>query len=218
MGTTVNIPITKAGKGVVVPFDLDEVMEWPAETVRELLFQGLKNVVNRGQSKESSAKDMEGAELQAHTERVLEIVNKQIELCKEGKIRISGGKAKKASSSAVRTEAMRNARALVKDALKRAGEKVSHYPPKEITKAAELLLEGEDGPELMKQAEEAVNARQKKAAEAKIDLSAIHVDPELVKKAEAKKKKPKAGEEAQAGIAAAVAASKKGGFQAATKH
>ncbi len=218
MGTILNIPVPKAGKGVTVPIDVDELMELPADTLREILFQGAKNVLNRGQSKLASAKDMEGTQAQAHKEAVLKVVGEQWELCKEGKIRVTGGKAKR-SNTAVRTEAMRIAKLMVKDALKRIGEKVSHYPAKEITKAAELYLDGEDGPAIMEQAEAAVKARQKKEEVAKIDLSHIAKDPELVKKAEAKKAKgKKEGEAAQSGIAAAVAATKKGQGFAATKH
>ena len=86
---------------------------------------------------------------------------------------------------------MRIARLLVKDALKRAGEKVSHYAAKEITTAAAEVLNGEQGAEIMKQAEQAIKEREAKEKALKIDLTALKPDKELVKKAEDKKAKAK---------------------------
>jgi len=85
----------------------------------------LKQVLNRGQSKLSSTKDMEGAELESSNAALMAKVEKPSMHCARATIRVTGGKAKtKGLDKAVKTEAMRIARALVKDALKREGEKV----------------------------------------------------------------------------------------------
>ncbi len=210
MGTILNIPVPKAGAGVTVPIDIDDAMDLPPETLREIMFQGLKNVLNRGQSKEASAKNMEGEAAAEQKEKVLAVVSKQWDLCVEGKVRVSGGRAStKGTDKAYHAEAMRYSIAIIKDAIKRNGEKVSHYLPKDIKQAAEMHLQGEDGPAIMALAKEAVDKRNAQKAEAKkIDLSGLKPDEALVKKAEGKKKKK--GEEGVAGIAAAVAATKKG--------
>lgn len=194
--TTLAIPIPKAG--ALFEVDLDFVMEsLPNDVLKEVLFQGLKQVLNRGQTKHASvAKDADTPKKKEAVEAIMEVVAKTWEACREGTIRITGGKAKtKGVDREIKVEAMRLARLTIKDALKAAGKKVSHYAARDITALAEEFLGTEDGAELLAQAKENVEARKKKEAGLKIDLSAIQPDAEMVQKAEAAaaaKKKPKA--------------------------
>ena len=116
-----------------------------------------------------------------------------------------GAKAGKVSG-AVRTEAMRLAKNIVKDELKRAGLKISHYPASEITEAAKGLLEQDDS--LIEMAKANLEARTKVAAGEGDKLAnitkAMKVSDILVAKANEKKAKGKGKtlSKTQAGIVA----------------
>lgn len=176
MAEAYHIAVTKAKKTLEV--DIDKLSD---KVLREVITQGLKVLLNRGASKVTAANipDKEERESEA-----MKIAEAQLELVYTEKIRFTGGKAKK-TSGAVNTEAMRIARNMVKDGMKKIGLKISHVKASEITAAAKELLEA--SPEIIQQAE--ANLEERAKAPMKIDLkSLIHEDPELVKKAEAKKK------------------------------
>ena len=192
----IDIPISK-GKDLFFPVDLDEIMgeEFPADVYREIIFQGLKQVMNRGFSVQESAKKMSEAEQAKHNATLLKIAEENMEKYRKGEIRVSGGKAKtKGLARAIMTEATRLAKVIVKDGIKRAGKvKVSHVAAREITALAKQYLETEAGQELIEEATATVKGREK--AEIKvvgIDFAAIKADPELVKKSKGKNAKPKA--------------------------
>lgn len=192
---TLSIPIPKAGMTFEV--DTDAIMDLPNDVLKEILFQGAKQVLNRGQTKHASvSKDAESPKKQAAQEAIMEVVEKTWNACKEGTIRITGGKAKtKGLDREIKVEAMRLGRLIVKDALKAAGKKVSHYAAKDITALAEEFLGTEGGAETLAQARATVEARKAKESAPTIDLSKIKEDAGLVEKAEkaaAAKKKPKA--------------------------
>jgi hypothetical protein len=124
----------------------------------------------------------------------------------EGKIKITGKTVKKVSG-AIMTEAMRLGRNLVKDAMKAAKIKISHVKASEITAAAKALIESD--PSIVATAEANLNARV--ATPAKINIAdLIKVDPELVKKDEAKKAAEKAAKPLSAKQAGKVAPRAKG--------
>jgi len=92
------------------------------------------------------------------------------------------------------TEARRIARQIVKDQIKAAGEKVSHYTAKAITEAANGLIEAD--PTILETAKANLAAASKKVgdqakAKAALAKAGIKVDPKLVAKAEAAKKEKK---------------------------
>jgi len=195
--TTMQIPISK-GKDLFIPFDTAEIDQLPEESYREILFQGLKQVLNRGMSGEGlqSSKGLEGRDLERNQTALMDKAEENLEAVKRGEIRVTGGKAKAkaGSNKALTTEAMRLARLYIKDALKRDGKKVSLISGKEITAAAKALLEDEDnGPEIWTEAEVNLKERAEKEAKisAKINVKGIQEDPGLKAAAEAKKK-PKA--------------------------
>ena len=174
------VPVVKAKAMMEVDTDrLDE------QTYTEAVKLGLKQMLNRGQTK------ITAAEISDEEQRKAESWSKAEETLKDiyaGKVRISGGKAKKATGK-INTEAMRIARQLVKDAMKAQGIKVSLVKAKDISAAAAELLDAD--PEILKEAAANVKAREdkEKAIATKIDLSKIQLDPNRVKAAADKKTK-----------------------------
>lgn len=190
------IPISKGTK-LFMEIDTDEIAseEFPADVYTEILFQGLKQVLNRGQSKEASSKQMPEAKQAENNARLLTKAEETLEAMRKGEIRITGGKSKSKVTGAVKTEAMRLARLAVKDAIKSEGKvKISHVPAREITALAKELIESEDGAEYIALAEETIKAREENESKvkSKIDLGKIKADPKLVAESEAKKAKSKA--------------------------
>lgn len=177
--TVFTIGVTKS-KGTV---DIDTAA-LPDEVYREMCIQGLKVLVNRGMSKITKASTKDEAELKTLAQDQAE---KNVEAMKSGKIKFSAGvKAKKASGK-VMTEAMRLARGIVKDEIKRSGGKVSHYEASEITKAAKAYLEAD--PAILAQAEKNLAEREAIPTPTTINLAElIKASPKLVAAAEAKKK------------------------------
>lgn len=198
------IPISK-GKELFVEFDTDELVsdDFPAEVYKEIIFQGLKEILNRNMSKEQTSKKIEDeAKLAENQARLLTKAESNLEAMRKSEIRIAGGAKKAKISGVVKTEAMRLARALVKDAIKREGKvKVSHVAAKDITALAKELMDGEYGPDIIKQAEETIATRAKeeeKVVSGKaIDLGKVKADPKLVADANKKKAEAKAATEAK---------------------
>jgi len=173
------IPVTKSKGSVEI-----DTSTLPDDVYREVLIQGLKVLANRGMSKITKASTKDEAELKTLAQEQAE---KNVEAMKAGKIKFSAGvKAKKASGK-VMTEAMRLARGIVKDEIKRSGGKVSHYEASEITKAAKAYLEAD--PAILAQAEKNLAEREALPLPTTINLSElIKASPKLIAAAEAKKK------------------------------
>lgn len=169
------IPITK-GKSTV-EIDSDKL---PEDVYREALIQGLKVLANREQSKITKETYPDADELKA---AAMSKATEMVEKIMTSKIKFSGGAKVAKASGAVMTEAMRLARNLVKDEIKRQRLKISHFEASEITKAAKELLT--DDPSLIETAKANLEARQ--AVPVKINVSAIPVSEKKVKAAEAKK-------------------------------
>lgn len=178
---SINVPITKGKASLEV--DLTKLSD---EVYKEVVLQGLKVLLNRGASKVTAASipNEEARKAEAMT-----VAEKQLEMVYSGTIKFTGGKVKKATG-AIMTEARRLAKAMVKDALKAAGHKVSHYKASEITKAANALLDTDQGKEIVAQAE--ANLKDRAKAPIAIDVtSLIKEDPTLVAKDEAEKQERK---------------------------
>ena len=170
------IPVVK-GKSYleVIPDDL------PIHVYREALVQGLKVLLNRGQTKITKAAYPEAEALKA---AAMEAAEATLQNMYDGKIRIMGGAAKSDKvPREVMTEARRIARNLVKEELKRSGVKVSYVESSEITKAANALLAAD--PDIIEQAKDEVEKRA--AKKVKIDIASIPISQKKVKAAEAKK-------------------------------
>lgn len=190
------IPVTKGSSKEEkswVEVCLDDL---PGDVYKEALLQGLKTLLNRGMSKITDAKNDAGAREQA-----MEVAKANLQNLYEGKIKMTAGVRTKITG-AVKTEAMRLARILIKDALKAAGKKPSLIPSKAITEAAKQYLESdtEDSQKTWKDAEANIKAREAKKDGTLATLKGFVVDIEedatMVQKAEARKKPKKAAAKA----------------------
>jgi len=175
-GETLKIPVVKGKSYLEV-----DTAELPIHVYREALVQGLKVLLNRGQTQITKAAYPEAEDLKA---KAMETAEQTLENMYAGKIRIMGSSAKSDKvPREVMTEARRIARNLVKEELKRSGVKVSYVESSEITKAANALLAAD--PDIIKQAEEEVEKRASKKV--KIDIASIPISQKKVKAAEARK-------------------------------
>jgi transcriptional/translational regulatory protein YebC/TACO1 len=174
VNTLFKVPVVKA-KGFIEV----NTSELPDHVYREALMQGLKVLLNRGQTKITKEAYPEPEQLRGEAMKKAE---ETLESMYAGKIRIMGAKADKVPG-AVMTEARRIARNLVKEELKRSGVKVSYIEASEITKAANALIAAD--PDILKQAEEELEKRAR--TKVKIDISAIPQSKKKIAAAEAKK-------------------------------
>lgn len=111
----------------------------------------------------------EGKDLEDRKGKIAEAAGKTIQQLQDGQV--PGRKAVKASG-AVNTEAMRLAKAMVKDLIRNSGQKIGAYGAKEITAAAKLVLERT--PHLLKLAEENLAKRADEAKGTKgLDLKGL---------------------------------------------
>lgn len=186
-GKMFKVEVTK-GKGTIEMY----TSELPDEVYAEVIRQGLKVLLNRGMTKITKETYPNADELKAAAMAKAALT---FEDMKAGKIRIVGGKDSKVSG-AVKTEAMRIARALVKDELKRQKIKISYVDAKDITEAANNILRA--NPDILVKAQEAVAAREVEAVKLKEGLAQI-VTPGMVNSAKkAKVDKAVAEEKAKA--------------------
>lgn len=193
------VPITKASTKEEPSFVEVCWDDLPNDVCKEIMLQGMKTLLNRGMSKITDAKKDAGAR-----EAAMEQAKTNLTNLYEGKIRMSAGVRTKITG-AVKTEAMRLARIIIKDQLKSLGKKVSLIKAKDISEAATKFLESERGEEVWTRAKANLEARAKEEASTKDALQDILVgiteDKELTAKA-AKNKRPKKGEQAPAGVVA----------------
>ena len=175
------VPIVKA-KGFI---EIDTETDIPDDVFKEVVLQGLEVVLNRGTSKLTKASTKDEAELKS---LAMEKAQEQLELVKTSKIKFTGVGKEKKLSGAVNTEAMRLARNLVKDEMKKAGIKISHVEASEITKAAKEVLASENGASIIEMAKANLEERSKVPVASTI-VSGIKISEKKVKAAEAKKAK-----------------------------
>jgi hypothetical protein len=201
LGDVYSIPVTKGKKELEI-----NTGDLPEESFIEIVALGLKTFLNKGMG-DVKTKDLEGEALAKAQTEALKFANDNLAKLLSGEFKKSASKAAKVAGK-VMTEAKRLARNFVKDQLKAAGEKVSHYPAAEITKAAVALIEADAS--WVKMAEDSLEQTAKQKAT--IDLKSIHADPKLVAKANEKKKEKKPPLSAtQAGIVAPRAKPQVGG-------
>ncbi len=186
----IRVPITKA-TSKEDPSSIEVCIEdLPPDVYVEVLLQGLKVLLNRGMSK------ITGTKTDSKRKEAMEVAADNLEKVYAGKVRMSAGvRTKKAATREINTEAMRVARLLVKQALKDADKKVSHYAQKDITALAKEYLETEHGEAIYQAAEATVKARDEEAKSlgGAINLGSIKEDAALVAKAGTKRgRKPKA--------------------------
>lgn len=174
-GESFKVPVVKAKTFLEIKSG-----KLPDHVYREALQLGLKQLLNRGQTKITKEAFSDPEKLRAEAMKVAQatLVNMY-----EGKIRVVGGKASGKVPGVVMTEARRIARALVREELKRSGVRVSLVEASDITKAANALIAAD--PEIIKQAEEEIERRGK--TKVKIDIGSIPVSAKKLAASEAKK-------------------------------
>lgn len=182
----IQIPVAKAGKAIEV--DTDKV----SDAIFQYCFAlGMKSLLARGMTKVTKELISDTAEREGEALRIAQV---NLEAIYAGKVRMTGGVKAKAASGEVNTEAMRLARIIVKDEIKAAGGKISHYAASEITAAAKELIAND--PSILEEATANIAKRKEAKPKAKIDVSKIAVSAKKVADAEAKKAADKAKREA----------------------
>lgn len=183
----VEVMITKAKKAIKVNMGSEFISN---EMFDEIIYRGLSDILNSGMSK-ITIKDLEGDQLTAAQDAAFAKAAENLKALEASEIKAKGsrGKSKAVKLPAeVKTEALRLAKALVKDQIKADGEKISHYKASDITKWAKQILEADDS--LYELAKSEIEKR--KATPIKISLGKLTPDAGLVKKAEAAAAKKKA--------------------------
>lgn len=196
MATVFQVPISKGGKTAFIEVNgasPEEGGDIPDDVMHEVILQGLKVVLNRSMTKITGETYPNEDERKA---AAMAKAQQNFEAMKRSEIRFMGKRPKKEISGEVMTEAMRVARAHIKQIMKDNNIKVSHVPAREVTKAAKELIA--ENPELIEQAKATVEARKEKAKgiNLKVDLAAL-VDEKLVAKDEAQKAERKAASSAK---------------------
>jgi len=175
------VPVTK-GKGSI-EIDADKL---PIEVYEEALLQGLKVLANRGTSKITKEAYPDEAEMKA---TAMAKAEEQVALMMKGEIKFTGKAKSKKASGAVMTEARRLAKNVVKDELKKNKIKISHVDAKDITAAANALID--EDPSFIAQAE--ANLSERAQVPVKIDVAAlVKINPKKKAADEAKKAAEKA--------------------------
>lgn len=195
------IDITKAKATVEVETD-----NIPEAMYALALKEGLKVLLNKGMTKITTAK-LEGDELAKAQAAALEKGQENLEALMAGKIKAGRSAASGAKvSGVVMTEARRLAKEVVKTELKKAGYKISHVEARDITAAANKLIEAD--PSYIEKATE--NLANRASVKAAIDIaSLVHESPKLKERAEKEKAAAKSQLSAkQAGKTAAPRKSK----------
>lgn len=137
------IPVVKA-KGEFLELDPDQL---PIHVYREILIQGAKVVMNRGMTKITKAAYPDAQQLK---DVALQKAKENLEGMYAGKIRIMGGAKSDKVPREVMTLARQMAKAIVKQQIKDAGMRISLFEAKDITAAANSILEST--PELVDEA------------------------------------------------------------------
>ena len=139
------IPITKAGKGVTFSVDTDEINELPVEVFARIVEEGMKVLLNSRMSKLEAPSKLEGAALESAKTAALAKAAENLSDLKAGKLVKRSASAKASTvDRAVMTEALRLAKEVVKNEIRKAGEKPSHYAASQITAMAKEVLEADD--------------------------------------------------------------------------
>jgi len=176
--------------------------------IYQYIFQvGLETIINKvGMSKIATGiTKAEGEDKVKRTAEIVEQAQRTVQAMYDGNLK--GAKASSKRTGATQTEAMRLAKALVKDTLRSNGYKISAFDAKELTAFAKEVLAG--NPDLYKRAEENLKAR------AELPIKGLDVKSMLGDKAgdETLKAKPKVPPKAKskadaAGVLSAAQAGK----------
>jgi hypothetical protein len=187
------VTIPKTGRS----FSL-EIDRLPKNIYAAIMTKGSVDLMSRGLTKigtkDEDGEKLTGSALEAAQEAATEIVERNLEAMYSGEMSVRGG-GKRKVAGAVKNRAMQDAKRIVKAQIKAEGERIGDYSGKEITLAAEELLE--DHPELLEEAAKKIAEEEKKVKDKnyiKIEsngksklVSKMRKDPKRVAANEAKK-------------------------------
>jgi hypothetical protein len=156
LGETLNIPISKAGKGEVLAVDkelVNMILE-NADVAAAIIFAGLKELLNSSMGKQIQAPSkLTGEAYEANKALALAQAQSNLDDLASGNVKkgktSSATKAetlldedgnKVADARAVLTRAKQKAKEVVKNELRKLKITISHVPPKDITAKAEELV------------------------------------------------------------------------------
>lgn len=184
----IKVMITKAKEAIEVNTDDPEQGgDLPANVYEEALALGLKALLNRGMTTGYATTGLKGEALEKVQAAALAKAKENLEKLRAGVLKRTSRSADKVPG-VVMTEAMRLARAMVKDVLKAKGVKVSHVEASEITRLAKDVLAAR--PEIIERAKAAIAERE--TAQAGITLGEVQISAKKVAAAEAAKAAKKA--------------------------
>ena len=183
------VPVVKA-KGKFVTVDASRLN---AQTYKNVFLAGLKACVNTGTTKITKAyytKDGVLDEDKMRADAYALAAKKAGELV-SGTFKFTRVKADDKVDYKVKVKARQLAKDHVRRLIKDGGENVTHYAPTAITAAANQLLESAEGEIFIIDAKRILE--EEKNRKTGITLAALNIkpDPEVVKKAQAKKKERK---------------------------
>ena len=186
----IDVPIAKAGKDAHLTVDVSLLSE---DMYALCLAEGLKAILNSRMSKVGPVTKLEKEgkleELATNRDLALKIAQDNLTKLLAGDIKAKSKAAKSDLPREVQTEARRIAREIVKNQIRAAGGKPSHYAAKDITLAADEFIKA-DASIVTKARENLANREGIKPA---VDLSSlIKESPQLVAKAKAKSEANKA--------------------------
>jgi hypothetical protein len=206
MGEQIQIPITKAGKNVFFNIDSDDVNNLPADVFAAVIKEGLKVFCNSRMSTLPAPSKLTGAEAEEAKAAALAKAEANWADMKEGKLVKRGAGAATKSAGVPRaemTEALRLAKEVAKDLIRKAGMKISHVPAKDITAAAKQMVEND--PSYFEKARQ--NLAERATIPTVMDIkSLVSESPKLKAEAEARNaaKKEKVLSAKQSGLVAKV--------------
>ena len=180
----ISVPIAKAGKDVTLDVDTSTLSD---EMYALVMAEGLKSILNSRMSKVGPVTKLEKEgkteELATNRDLALKIAQDNLTKLLAGDIKAKSKAAKSDLPREVQTEARRIAREIVKNQIRAAGGKPSHYAAKDITLAADEFIKADAS--IVEKAKE--NLANRAGIKASVDISSlIKESPTLVAKAKAK--------------------------------
>lgn len=184
------VAVAKAGKDAKLTVDVSALTDEMYELV---MAEGLKTILNSRMSKVGPvtkyAKEGKVDELTKAQDLALKIATDNLSKLLAGETKAKSKAAKSDLPREIITEARRIARDIVKNQIRAAGGKPSHYSAKDITAAADEFIKND--PSIVEDAKEALAKRTSNKPTVDIK-SLIHESPTLVAKAKAKSEANKA--------------------------
>lgn len=172
-GTLIRVKIAKANASIEVSWD-----DLSPEVKMYIVEQGLAKLLNGATAKETKTQTPDDKQRAANA---LSLANKKLDALKKGEFKRTRASGK--VPGAVMTEARRIAKNIVKAGIKANGEKVSDYDAKSITEMANQYIE--ENPDVVTQAQTAIENAAKLAAATKVDTSKFAPNPAKKAKREA---------------------------------